>query len=130
MKTVFLGGTCNGSLWRESLIPMLTNVNYFNPVVPEWNSEAQAREITARETSEYVLYVITPKMTGFYSIAEVVDDSNKRPDKTIMAILNTDGGVEFTSHQLKSLLATKKLVIKNGGQAFDSLQEVANYLNA
>jgi len=30
----FLGGTCNGSLWREELIKMLT-VDYFNPVVDD-----------------------------------------------------------------------------------------------
>ena len=29
MKKVFLGGTCNGSTWREELIPML-KVPYFN----------------------------------------------------------------------------------------------------
>lgn len=29
---VFLGGTCNGSIWREKLIPLL-KIDYFNPVV-------------------------------------------------------------------------------------------------
>lgn len=32
----------------------------------------------------------TPKMTGTYSIAEVIDDSNKRPDKTVFCILEFD----------------------------------------
>ncbi len=129
MKTVFLGGTCNGSLWRDTLIPMLTNVNYFNPVVPNWTPECQAKEIEARNTSDYVLYVITPKMLGVYSVAEVVDDSNKRPNKTLMLVLPEDDGVTFTNHQTKSLVATAKMVSENGGKSFTSLQEVADYLN-
>lgn len=34
---VFLGGTCNNSIWRDVLIPLLTDngINYFNPVVDE-----------------------------------------------------------------------------------------------
>ena len=35
-------------------------------------------------------------MTGVYSIAEVVDDSNKRPGKTILVILRDDGDKKFT----------------------------------
>ncbi len=36
-----------------------------------------------REESDYVLYGITNGIKGVYSIAEVVDDSHKRPDKVI-----------------------------------------------
>lgn len=127
-KTVFLGGTCNNSTWREEIIPKL-KISYFNPVVKEWNEAAQAAEIHARNNSDYVLYVITPKMTGIYSIAEVVDDSNKRPNKTLFCYLEVDGENVFSSHQLKSLKQTAKMVAGNGGKTFISLDEVASYLN-
>jgi hypothetical protein len=45
---VFLGGMCNDSLWRERLIPTL-EIDYFNPVVEDWNEEAQERELKERE---------------------------------------------------------------------------------
>lgn len=77
---VFLGGTCNNSTWRDKLIPLL-KIDYFNPVVDDWTPECQDEEIRQRESCDYCLYTITPKMTGVYSIAEVVDDSNKRPEK-------------------------------------------------
>ena len=35
---VFLGGTCNESTWRNRIIPMLA-IDYFNPVVDDWNEE-------------------------------------------------------------------------------------------
>ena len=42
-EKVFLGGTCNGSRWREKIIPML-KIDYFNPVVPDWTPECQEEE--------------------------------------------------------------------------------------
>ena len=133
MKKVFLGGTCNGSTWREKLIPLL-KIDYFNPVVDDWTPECQAEEIKQRQDCDYCLYVITPKMMGVYSVAEVVDDSNKRPNKAIFCMLATDessaGHTLWTNiSQIKSLEAVGKLVESNGGKCFESLKEVSEYLN-
>lgn len=128
MKKVFLGGTANKSTWRADLIKKL-KIDYFDPIVEDWTEEFQKEEIKQRKACDFVLYVITPKMEGVYSIAEVVDDSNKQPKKTIFAYLLEDDGKEFTKHQLKSLDATGKLVEDNGAKWFKSLAEVADYLN-
>lgn len=127
-KKVFLGGTCNGSNWRENLIPKL-KINYFNPVVKDWKPKHQKIEIIQRKACDYCLYVLTPKMTGVYSIAEVVDDSNKQPKKTIFCVLKNDSRNKFSDHQLKSMDAVGKMVENNGGKYFHSLDEVAKYLN-
>lgn len=135
-KKVFLGGTCNESKWRDKLIPML-KINYFNPVVDDWNEECYQEELKQREICDYCLYVITPRMTGVYSIAEVVDDSNKRPEKTIFCLLDKDyDGIDdsmhlvfFTKGQFLSLDRVGKMVERNGGKYFKSLEEVADYLN-
>jgi len=128
MKKVFLGGTCNESTWRDELISML-NIDYFNPVVEDWTPECQAEEIKQRQKCDYCLYIITPKMTGVYSIAEVVDDSNKRPEKTLFCILESDGELSFTKGQLKSLNQVGKMVEGNGGSWFNGITSVAHYLN-
>lgn len=125
----FLGGTCNGSKWRELLIPML-NFNAFNPVVETWDEKAQEQEKYWRRNADYVLYVITPLMTGVYSIAEVVDDSNKRPLRTLFCVLENDGGKVFDKHQLKSLEMVKTMVRENGAVILDNLEDVADFLNA
>lgn len=131
MVTVFLGGTCNGSTWREELLVKLDpqKVHAFNPIVKEWNEQAQRNEIAHRENDDICLYVITPEMTGFYSIAEVVDDSNKRPAKTVFCVLPSANGKNFDQHQMKSLVQTGKMVAKNGGKVLNDLDEVAKYLN-
>jgi len=125
---VFLGGTCNESTWREGLIKAL-KIGYFNPVVDDWTPDCMAEEIKQREECDFCLYVITPKMTGVYSIAEVVDDSNKRPMKTIFCVLPTDENLSFTDGQMKSLNQVGKMVKANGGNWFGDLLTVAEFLN-
>ena len=125
---VFLGGTCNGSKWRDDLIPKL-NISYFNPVVEEWTEECKIREIREREECDFCLYTITPLMTGVYSIFEVADDSNKRPHKTIFCLLEKDNGEKFNKQQLNSLKEVANGVVRNGGKVFFNLNDVAEYLN-
>lgn len=144
-KKVFLGGTCNESDWRDRLIPML-KINYFNPVVDDWDEKAYQRELREREECDFCLYTITPRMAGVYSIAEVIDDSNKRPEKTIFCKLyidksdykiKTENGKVirrysqfFNSGQIKSIDRVGEMVERNGGKVFDSLEQVASYLNS
>lgn len=125
---VFLGGTCNESNWRNVIISML-NIDYFNPVVDDWTEECMKKELEERQTCDFCLYTITPKMTGVYSIAEVVDDSNKKPNKTILVTLRDDGENSFDDAQWKSLKAVAKMVKNNGGQIFDNLRSAANFMN-
>ena len=132
MSKVFLGGTCNNSNWRRIMEDLLEEfgIEYFNPVVEDWSEEDYKNELLERENCDFCLYTITPKMAGVYSIAEVVDDSNKRPDKTVFVVLDTDDKDEFSKAQLKSLGAVSKMVYDNGGKVFVSLWSAAQYINS
>jgi hypothetical protein len=121
---VFLGGTCNGSTWRDDLIPKL-RIDYFNPVVEDWTPECQAEEIRQRQECDFVLYTITNEMKGVYSIAEAIDDSNKRPVRTVLCLL-LDG---FDEAQAKSLKAVGSLAKDNGAEVCFNLGAVANFLH-
>ena len=121
---VFLGGTCAGRKWRDEIIPQLT-CDYYNPVVEDLSEANRLIQVHERAIADYVLYVITADMTGVYSIAEAVDDSNKRPMKTILCILS-DGFGPKMSHSLK---AVEKLVLENGARVFNSLNDVVKFLN-
>ena len=128
---VFLGGTCAKSTWREELMEKLdTNkIESFNPVVPNWTPECQAIEDFHRETDDICLYVITPEGEGFYSFIEVTDDSNKRPEQTVLCVLESANGTRFEGHTKKCVLKTMKLVANNGVIVFDNLEDLAKYLN-
>lgn len=136
MSKVFLGGTCNKTDWREELIPLL-KCEYFNPVITdrEWTEEDRLNEINQRKASDIVLYVITPRMTGLYSIAEMVDDSNNRPDSTVVFIRKTDINdegktIQFIPSIAKSMAAIETLVKGNGATVCYNLQQVVDHLNS
>jgi hypothetical protein len=133
-KRIFLGGTCNESTWREKFITLLNpdKLTYVNPVVDDWNEEAQKIELLDREMCDYCIYTITPRMSGVYSIAEVIDDSNKRPKKTIFILLQSDADYiyVFPVGEWKSLEMVAKMVKRNGGRVYYSLESAAEYLNA
>lgn len=128
MTKVFLGGTTADSSWRKELIEEL-DIDYFDPVVKDWNKEAQDEEIRQRKLCDFCLYVITPKMKGVYSVAEVVDDSNKRPHKTIFCYLLHDGYNTFSVEQTKSLAQVGKMVQANGSVWLHTLSDIASFLN-
>ena len=135
MARVFLGGTINQSQWRDNLIPLL-NVEYFNPVITDrdWTEEDRLNELKQCEECDYVLFVVTPRMRGVYSIAEFVDNSNKRPAKTLVYIQERDVNdagktVKFHEQVLSSIRGAVKLAVANGATEFHSLQEIADFLN-
>ena len=125
---VALMGTCNESTWRERL-KLILKIEFYDPVVPNWTKECQEEEIRQRQICDYCLYVITPKMTGSFAIAEVVQDSNKRPEKTIFCFLKEDDGVCFSGGQIRSLDAVANMVKTNGANIFETLEQIADFLN-
>lgn len=133
MPRVFMGGTANGSPWRDKLASLL-QIEYTNPVVKDWKPEDKERELVERNLCDWVLYVLTPNMTGLYSIAELIDDSNKQPNKTLFCILYKDTSEEGKNivfmPQIKSSLASVAIMAKaNGAKQFETLEDLAYFLN-
>ena len=128
---VFLGGTCNESTWRNQMMKYLYEygLTWFNPVVEDWTEECMRKELEERKICDFCLYTITPKMIGVYSIAEVVDDSNKQPDKTVLVLLRDDNdGLRFNEGQWKSLNSVAVMVKRNGGHVFDNLKAASLFM--
>ncbi|XP_038045768.1 uncharacterized protein LOC119720226 isoform X2 [Patiria miniata] len=75
LKTdVFLGGTCLDTTWREEIaIPCLERhgLSYFNPKVADWSMSNIALEAIAKDTSLYLLFVISATSRGIASMIEV-----------------------------------------------------------
>ena len=81
MIKVYLGGTCNGSAWRDELIGMIDkNIQTYNPIVEKWDASS-SDNYEIKRGIDFLLYVLTPELNGFMSIANAVDASNKMPEK-------------------------------------------------
>ena len=126
---VFLGGTCNESKWRDAIIPNLS-IDYYNPVKEEWSEEAFQEEIQAKLDCNYFLYCLTPKYTGYFSFAEVINESFHYSNQTIFCFLTEDGDNKFSKEETESLKELGSRVVENGGLWLDNLDEVSTFLNS
>jgi len=101
---VFLGGTVGTNNWREALIKNVTARGVrpnqlFNPVVDDWNEEAQRREDEVKATARYVVfYIALPGTEGnefsVYSLVELIlalMNDQGQPGARTVAAFNTDG---------------------------------------
>ena len=97
-KLVFLGGTCANNGWRDGLIAELVDLGIsreclFNPVVANWNEEAQANEEEAKaNASHFVFYLADPNQPGnplsYYSAIEATMALYDHPDTTVVVFDN------------------------------------------
>lgn len=125
VKDIFLGGTCNESTWRDDFISYLKKYNcpytWFNPVVEDWTEECKLEEDYQKEHCKISVFCITPKMTGVFSIAEMVEAAITKPDSTYIIIRRIDGEDTWTPGQMKSLKAVRDLCRKYGAHCHASL---------
>lgn len=114
-KRFFLGGTCAGSTWRDEIIPILKErkKEYFNPVVEDWTEECiEIENIEKTEKCDTHLYILTPQMSGVYSVAEIIDSIwsciTKGYGFVYFGILGTES--DWGESMWKSLKAVMKMV--------------------
>lgn len=126
---VFLGGTYNKSTWRKELISRI-KCDYFNPVIDNWDDESKKNEEHEKEICDYLLFVITPDMKGVFPIAEAVDLSNKNPAKVLFCVIDNCPDGRFDKEQKNNLFEVAKLINRNGGTCFNSLNNITEFLNS
>ena len=124
-----LFGTCAGSGWRERLIPLL-KCAHFNPVVDDWNAEAQAQEELVKRTASAMVFVITPMQKGFYSFVEITDLAIKDPKRLYLCFLDNDAGHTWDKAMASSIDAIKSYLTKTCGMTiYESLEKLAEAVN-
>lgn len=128
---VFLGGTCRGFDWRQLIIPKLS-IPYFNPKVAdgEWSDDLFQVELEERsQLCSHMLYVITPASKGFYAIAELTEDSIKRPQQTLVCFLMETPDGAFDEDQKRSIEKTIQMLKTYHNNIYDNLDDVVKALN-
>ena len=125
--TVFLGGTCQDSTWRSVLIPLLgKNIEYYNPqkAPGHWSEEDKQEEIQQRKDCDILLYTIT-KANSIVSIAEAIDDSHNRPERTIVCFIMDD----MSSDEVVQITAIGEILLENGAEVVNTLQSAADIID-
>lgn len=128
---IFLGGTTNGSDWREKFIsiwkdsdsPSIKDIELYNPVVSDWNNSAKKKEDEVKSKARLNLFVITPEMLGVYSIAEAVECAHS--SKVFFAVY--DNRNAFLNKQLKSFEAVGEIIESHGGKCGIYVNDASGY---
>mgnify|MGYP003554776529 FL=1 len=117
-KLLFLGGTCGNNNWRIGFIASLIALgvsagNLFNPVVPNWNDEAQAKEDAAKTEAKYMLYYLANpgeenNTVSSYSLVEAVMNLYDAPNRTVV-VFDTTGQ---PPHVVKAMTKSYKDLVK------------------
>ena len=125
---IFLGGTCNGSTWRADLMKLITDdkryetykdlFEIFNPEVEDWDEDARVKEMQFKEDCDLQIYVITPRINGVYSIAEImasIYDKEKYPyNETLVSFINEDtnfkGSILYSLHAFSNDFIPERMI--------------------
>merc|ERR1719352_226069 len=73
---VFLGGSCNPTVWRTlEAIPILEreSVSFYNPQVEDWSPELLAQEQHAKQHATVLLFVIDAETRALMSMLEATE---------------------------------------------------------
>ena len=94
------------------------------------NSIELVEDESQKDDCDYILYVVSPETQAVTPVVKAVNDSNFNTEKTIFCFLEEDESDKtFTSHQVKSLIATGKMIARNGGKWFTSIDETIRFLS-
>lgn len=132
---VFLGGTTNKSTWRAEFLKLINDTNSkikcFNPVVENWTQECIDIENFVKHHAKYHIYVLTPRMMGVYTIAEMCESAHNHTKKTYFHIKDEDcddngNTIYWEPHMKNSLNATSNMLISHGAYKMNSIDELVN----
>jgi hypothetical protein len=139
---VYLGGTVGVNDWRDRVTASLAAQGvdvglFFNPVVGDWNQEAQTREDRVKATAPHLVYVIgnpgTPgNEVSAYSLVELVlalvDDRDQGTRRTV-AVFDTTG---MSDHVTRAITKTVRDLKQRFPDAaiLDSIDELIDWLAA
>lgn len=104
LNKIFLGGTCNlpdDYEWdfRKIIASHLPPDKYFNPVVEDWNEQAQKLEDEMKAKCLYHLYVIYPISHNTYSLIEIGEALATMENRVAVVVVKTmedDDGNTYT----------------------------------
>lgn len=129
--TVFLGGACGTTTWRqETAIPLLdaAGISFHNPQlgVGEWTEAHEVEDMRAKAAAEVLLFVISEETRAVASVAEVAYlIASGRPLALCLRMLP---GASAEEHDLnRGRLFLRTMALEHGVAVFEDVAEATRY---
>ena len=127
---VFLGGTVDGYDWIETVIDRIKcSMQYFNPIVEDYDEKAKEREDKEKEKCDVLLFVITNDIAGVYSIAEATEYAVRRGHRVVFCNLYTRDQTDAEIRMKGSIDHTAELLSKYTRYVCRDLDQAIRYLH-
>ena len=128
--SVFLGGTCADSTWRQEIMPSLNkNIQAFNPVTPNWTPECQAEEDKHKAQDDVNLFYLTPESNSLYSMTEIMRSAINDTGRTMVCIQREANGKEYTPEENQQMDLIEKKLKQYGAIVCNGQDDVTYKLN-
>lgn len=110
-KSVFLGGSCGITTWRQDeAIPLLREKNllFFNPQVETWTPDLVEIEAKNKEAADILLFVVDGQTRALATLIEVTEWIVSGKKQVLLVINDIPDGTEIsgqvvTGQELKDL---------------------------
>lgn len=87
-------------------------------------------EASEEEAPDFYLYIFCPNSRNMIEhAASIVNTSHTVPEKTLMLILDSDGGRSWLGFEMQPIIRVGHIVRDNGGKIFTSMTCLSTYLN-
>ena len=101
-------------------------LDIFNPVVEDWNESARQKELKFKEDCNLQIYVLTPRIKGIYSIAEIMAAIHKSKDSLLIGF--AEDGQVFNEEMVYSIKAFIKDFVPSDMKLSGSLNDLKDMI--
>ncbi|MGH1366612.1 MAG: hypothetical protein ACRBF0_23835 [Calditrichia bacterium] len=127
IKTVFVAGRGDYGNWRSTIKRLLTD----NVVIAESSGRGLVNaqhDAFEKEHADAIVFVITPSALSTFDLANAVNESNKRPEKTIVCFLSAGNEWMHDPRRYAELSEIRAILESNGARCLNSLSELADII--
>lgn len=123
-RRVFIAGRGDYGNWRSDIKRLLGEAVDTIESAGRGMINAQ-RDAFEKEHADSIVFVITPSALSTFDLANAVNESNKRPEKTIVCFLSAGSEWMHDPRRYAELAEIRAILEANGATCVNSLTEIA-----
>ncbi|PIE86165.1 MAG: hypothetical protein CSA05_01795 [Bacteroidia bacterium] len=124
---IYLANTGSGTHYEELFTGLKLEIEKFNGKPHDYNAQWFREK---KYACDFLLYIFDPLFDNLFSIAELIDDAIKYPEKTLFCLNDVCDKKSFSKHQKKSLLTTGKMVVNNKARCFEDVNAMLAFFRS
>jgi len=126
-RNVFIAGRGDYGNWRSEIKRLLGD----NVITAESSGRGLVNaqhDAFEKEHADAIVFVITPSALSTFDLANAVNESNKRPEKTIVCFLSAGNEWMHDPRRYAELSEVRAILESNGARCLNGLAEITELI--